>query len=210
MSIITSLSRTARIAGATVVLVISSADALLAQHDAPRTATWEARVASGAFVGVGDQRQSLKDAQVTSLQISRLVQPQIAVTGTFAWARSRDLASIGAPKLDVFGSDIGLEARSAERGVNRAVSIRAFAGFGGGARSYNHRSLDIAATHNLAAYASVGGEVGLGRVALRVEARDYTTGFRPLSGAGSSVARNDVYLMGALRLNRHRVAQSSK
>ncbi len=67
-------------------------------------------MASGAFVGVGDQRQALKDAQVTSLQISRLVRPQLAITGTFAWARSRDLGSVGAPKLDVFSSDIGLEA----------------------------------------------------------------------------------------------------
>ncbi len=50
----------------------------------------------------------------------------------------------------------------------------------------------------------------MGRVALRLEARDYATGFRPLIGAGSSVSRNDVVLMGALRLNRHRATQSSQ
>ncbi len=207
----TSIARTVRLASSAAALIVATAVAARAQDAAPRrSSSWEVRVASGAYVGMGAQRQSLKDGSLTSLQVSRLIRPQLAVTGTFAWARSRDLASFDAPKLDVFTSDLGLEVRSAERGRDRAVSLSTFAGFGGGARSYNHRALDLPATHNLAAYASVGGEMGLGRVALRLEARDYTSGFRPLAGSGTSVSRNDVVVMGALRFNRHRATRDAR
>ena len=62
------------------------------------------------------------------------------------------------------------------------------------------------ATHNLAGYATVGGELGMGRVGLRLEVRDYVTGFE-LIDAGMSEARNDVVIMAALRFNRHRASQ---
>ena len=35
-------------------------------------------------------------------------------------------------------------------------------------------------------YVAVGGEVAFGRVGLRLEARHYATGFKPLIGAGTS------------------------
>jgi hypothetical protein len=37
---------------------------------------------------------------------------------------------------------------------------------------------------------------------VRIEARDYVTGFKPLVGAGKSERRNDVVIMAALRFNR--------
>ena len=58
------------------------------------------------------------------------------------------------------------------------------------------------ATNNLAGYLAAGGELGMGRIALRIEARDYATGFKPLVGGGKSEARNDVVIMAALRFNR--------
>jgi hypothetical protein len=82
------------------------------------------------------------------------------------------------------------------------VTFSPFAGVGAGARSYNYRKLDVDATHNLAAYGAVGGELGMGRVGLRLEARNYATGFRPLVGVGKSDMRNDVVVMAALSFNR--------
>jgi hypothetical protein len=73
---------------------------------------------------------------------------------------------------------------------------------GHGARSYNHRKLDVDATHHVAGYAAVGGEPGMGRVGLRLEARDYASGFRPLVGGGSARTRNDVVALLGLRLRR--------
>ena len=70
---------------------------------------------------------------------------------------------------------------------------------GAGGRSYNYRKLDVDATHNLAAYGSVGGELGIRRVRVRLEARDYVTGFKPLAGEGAARTGNDVVVMAGLR-----------
>jgi hypothetical protein len=190
-----------------ITMIISSTHALAAQ--APDTAAkrWELRFTSGALVPTGNQRNVLKDAQLSAAQVSWLVRPSVAVSGTFGWARSRDLTGVDTPKLDVFTSDIGVEVRGAERFADRAVTFRPFAGLGGGARSYNYRALDIDAAHNLAGYGTVGADVGLGRVGLRLEARNYVTGFKPLAGTGTSDTRNDFVLTAALSFGRQRAPQ---
>ena len=197
-----SISSAALTAVATLGLLLPSTGTLAAQAPAPQARTWELRFTSGGLVPTGAQRNALKDAHMDAAQVSWLPRPFLAVTGTFGWARSRDLTSVDTPKLDVFTSDLGLEARPAQWFAERAVSVSPFVGFGGGARSYNYRSLDVNATHNLAGYAAAGGELGMGRVGLRLEVRDYATGFKPLVGAGKPVTRNDVVIMASLRFNR--------
>jgi hypothetical protein len=126
----------------------------------------------GALVATGGQRSSLKNAQTSAAQVSWMVRPSLAVTSTFAWSRSRDVSMISQPKLDVFSSDLGLESRLGERFRESAVTFSPFVGLGAGARSYNYRKLNEDATHNLAAYAAVGGEIGVRHVGVRLEARD--------------------------------------
>ena len=83
-----------------------------------------------------------------------------------------------------------------------AITFSPFAGVGAGGRSYNHRSLDVDATHNVAAYGSAGAELGIRRVRQRLEVRDYVTGFRPLDGVGAARTGNDVVVMAGLRFVR--------
>lgn len=71
-----------------------------------------------------------------------------------------------------------------------------------GSRSYDYRSLNADATHNLAGYGAVGGELRRGRSHVRLEVRDYLTGFKPLAGNGASGTRNDVVALVGLRLGR--------
>lgn len=170
--------------------------------------TWEARMTSGAFVPAGDQRNSLKNAGTTAAQVSWLVRPSLGITGTFAWSRSRDVAMIAQPKLDVFSSDLGLESRLTERFRESRVTLSPFVGAGAGVRSYNYRKLNEDATHNVAAYAAVGGEIGVRRIGVRLEARDYVSQFRPLIGTGQSVTRNDVVVMVGLRIKRQPASQN--
>lgn len=201
------LGRSALVAAGTLGMLLFAARTSAAQSAAPQASTWELRFTSGALVPTGSQRNVLKDAQMSAAQLSWLVRPSLAITGTFGWARSRDLSSADAPKLDVFASDLGVEARTGQWFPHRAVTFSPFVGVGAGMRSYNYRALDVDATNNLAAYAAAGGELGAGRVGLRLEVRDYATGFRPLVGAGTSVTRNDVVLMLGLRLKTHRASQ---
>jgi hypothetical protein len=54
----------------------------------------------------------------------------------------------------------------------------------------------------VAGYGAVGGELRAGRVGLRLEARDYVSGFRPLAGGGSARTRNDVVALLSLSLRK--------
>lgn len=196
-------TRSTVMAASALGMLIAATHTSAAQTLSAPAKHWEFRVSSGAFVPAGDQRNFLKDAHITAAQVSWLVRPSIAVTGTVGWARSRDVASVDSAKLDVFTSDVGVEARPAGWFAGRKVSFSPFVGFGAGARSYNYRTLNVDATNNLAGYASVGGEIGIGRVGVRLEARDYATGFKPLVNSGKSDTRNDVVIMAAVRFNRH-------
>ena len=156
---------------------------------------WELLVPSGTLIPTGVQGNAIKRGNLSAVQVIYAARPSFAVTSTFGWARSRDVAAHDNPKLDVFSYDLGAELRSPRRQRDSTFSFRPFAGVGIGGRTYNHRTLDVDATHNVAAYAGVGGELGIRRIRLRLEARDYVTGFKPLGGAGASRTGNDVVVM---------------
>jgi hypothetical protein len=160
-------------------------------------------VSSGGLLPTGDQRDALKRANMTIAQLSYAVRPYLAVTTSAGWARSRDISVAGTPKLDVFTYDVGAELRANQWLSGKALTFTPFAGAGAGGRSYNYRSLDTDATHNLAAYASAGGEVGYRRIRFRVEARDFVTGFKPMMANGASGSRNDVSVMAGFRITAH-------
>ncbi len=163
---------------------------------------WELLVSSGIVAPTGAQRETMKQGKLTAAQVSYVVRPSLALTAALGWARSRDIASVGDPKLDVFTYDVGAELRAPRLTAGKAISFSSFAGVGAGGRSYDYRSLDVDATHNAAAYGSVGGELGVRRIRLRVEARDYVSGFKPLNGEGTARTGNDVVLMAGLRFVR--------
>jgi hypothetical protein len=201
------LNRAALTVAGVLALILSSTPAAQGQKSSTEGKKWELRLTGGAFVPVGGQRNFLDDADLTAAQLSWVVRPSLAITGSFGWARSRDLVSVDRPKLDVFTSDLGVEARPTEWFSNRKVTFSPFAGFGAGMRSYNYRKLDVDATNNFAGYATFGGEIGVGRVGMRLEVRDYATGFKPLVGAGKSDARNDLVMMVGLRFDRQHSSQ---
>lgn len=162
---------------------------------------WQLIVNSGTMVPTGAHRDAIKRGKVTSAQVAYVVRPSVAVTASFGWGRTRDIATVGDPRVDMFTYDVGGEVRADRWLAGTTLDFSPFAGIGAGGRSYNYRNLDVDATHNLAAYASAGGEIGVGsRVKLRLEARDYVTGFKPLTGTGAADTRNDLSVMAGLRL----------
>ena len=161
---------------------------------------WTFLLSSGTVVPTGAQREAIKRGNLTTAQLSYAVHPALAFTATLGWARSRDVATIDHPKLDVFTYDLGAEVRAPRWHEDRLIAFRPFAGMGAGARSYDYRKLESDATHNLAAFGSIGGELDVWRIRLRIEARDYVSGFRPLDGIGTIATRNDVVLLVGLSL----------
>lgn len=190
--------RMARIALVVLGLLTAAYRVAEAQTVPEQQPGWEFLVSGGTVVPTGAQRDAIKRGHLSAAQLSYRVHPVLAITATLGWARSRDIASTGDPKLDLFTYDLGAEVR-ARRWLVGDITVSPFAGAGAGARSYNYRSLHVAATHNLAAYASAGGEVGVRRVHLRLEVRDYLSGFKPLGGEGRADTRNDIAMMLGLR-----------
>jgi hypothetical protein len=191
--------RVGLVAAVTIGLLAAFAHTAGAQRSSQPAPRWEFRATSGALIPTGAERSVLKDAPMSAAQLSWVVRHPFAISATVGWARSRDLIAVDVPKLDVFTYDLGAEYRTPQWFADNAVTFSPFVGAGAGARSYNHRSLDVDATHNIAGYGAVGGELGMGRVGLRLEVRDYVAGFRPLVGGGSSSARNDIVATIGLR-----------
>jgi hypothetical protein len=196
-------TRGASVAACTVALLLASAGTSAAQTSPRLAPRWEVRVPSGALVSTGTQRDIIKDAALSAVQLSYVLHPQLAVTATLGWARSRDLASVGRPKVDAFSYDLGAEARAPGWHAGDRLTVSPFAGAGVGARSYNYRARDVDATHNAAAYGSVGSDAAVGRVRLRLELRDYVAGFKPLGGTGASSTHNDVVALVGISVARH-------
>jgi hypothetical protein len=165
-----------------------------------KPARWTFQVPGGTIVPTGSQRHAIKRGNLTAAQLAFIARPTFAVTSTFGWARSRDIATAGDPKLDVFTYDVGGEVRAPEWRSAKGMTVSPFAGAGAGGRSYNYRKLDVDATHNAAGFVSAGAELGVRRVRLRLEARDYVTDFKPLDGAGASRTGNDVVITAGVRL----------
>jgi hypothetical protein len=164
-----------------------------------RASSFELRPYVGAYIPTGDQRDLLKDAVLVGAQASWRATRHLAVTGTFGWAPSEDRVLAGDETLDLYQYDVGAEARAPSWYNAGSWDFTPFIGLGVGGRTYNYRDLDnVDSKTNVAGYGALGGEVGFGRLGLRLEARDYISRFEPLTGDGDAKTRNDVTLAAGL------------
>lgn len=157
---------------------------------------WEFLVTSGDLFPTGVQRDAITRAELTALQISYVVRPELVLTTSIGWARSNNIASASEPKLDIYSYDLGAELRPAHYQVGYGVTLSPFAGVGAGGRSFDSRDSGVDTTNPLVAYASAGGDFSVGRVHVRLEARDSVSDFN-----GQGEMRNDVTAMLGLRID---------
>jgi hypothetical protein len=188
---------------ATVVFVLTilltTSGLAHAQSTASTKPGFELLVPSGTIVPTGAQEEDVKRANVTAVQISYGLRPDFVLTSTVGWARAKPLGLGPEAKLDLFTYDGGVEYRLPRRSADRRVGFKPFTGVGVGARTHSYRHVDVATRHSLATYVSTGGELGLSRVRVRLEVRDYLT-WVTLSGTSNTTRRNDVALLAGLRL----------
>lgn len=161
---------------------------------------FELLVPSGTVVPTGAQEDDVKRGNLTAVQLSYGVRPDLVLTSTIGWARTTPTGRGPQARLNVFTYDAGVEYRLPRRSGDRRINFKPFTGVGLGARTHDYRHVDVATSHNLATYASVGGELGLSRVRVRLEVRDYLTWMTPRVGASGTVRRNDVAVLAGLRL----------
>lgn len=173
-----------------------------AQAATATTPGFELIVPSGTVVPTGGQddgvKNDVKRGNLTAVQVSFGVRPDLVLTSTVGWART-SLSRSPETRLDLFTYDAGVEYRLPRRRGDRRINFKPFTGAGLGARTHSYRDGAIPATHNLATYASVGGELGLSRVRVRLEVRDYLTWASALQSSRRT-RRNDVAVLAGLRL----------
>ena len=167
-----------------------------------RQGAFEVRPYAGAYIPTGKQRDLLKDAVLVGAQASYRIVPQLAITGAFGWSPSKDRITAGDQTLDLYQYDVGAELRAPSWYTSGSGSwdFTPFVGLGVGGRTYSYRDLDVGSKTNVAGYGALGGEAGFGRAGVRIEARDYVSQFKPLTGGGDSKTRNDVTLAAGLTL----------
>lgn len=182
---------------ATIVLTVSSY--AHAQSSMPKKPGFELVMPTGTFSPTGPQGEDLERANLTAVQLSYGLRPDLVLTGTVGWAPTQAVGLGKDAKLDLFTYDVGAECRLPRRTSDRRFNFKPFTGVGIGGRTFNYRSVDVATTHNVAAYASAGGEIGLARVRVRLEVRDYMT-WLDTPGSSESAHRNDIAVMAGLRL----------
>src|SRR5690606_1576446 len=147
--------------------------------------------------------QGVKGAELLAVQLVWTLRPTLALTGSIGLVHSRNLATVGEPRVDIFTGDVGLERRPFARCQTCRVGMSGFPCVGAGARRYDQRGAGFEASTTFMGYGSVGGEVRMGGVGLRVEARDYVGGATALPGTNAGVG-NDVVILAGLRLLRRR------
>lgn len=191
---VTSLVVRRALVGAALLIGGASAAPLQAQG----AGSFELRPFVGAYIPTGDQRDFLKDAVLVGGQGSWRLIPALAVTGTFAWSPSKDRITAGNQTLDLYQYDLGAELRTPSAFGAGITEFTPFIGLGAGGRTYSYRDLGISSKSNFDGYGALGGDLGFGPIALRIEARDYVGQFKPLTGTGSTKTRNDVALAAGL------------
>ena len=177
-----------------VALVLFSSRVFAQQSAHPGT-RGSIRPIVGAYVPTGDQRDFLKDAVLVGAQGSLNFGTNFAVTGSFGWSPSKDKVTPGDQKIDAYQYDLGLEVRTPESYFG---GVTPFVGAGVGGRTYSYRDLNVDSKTNVDGYGAVGVDVGVHRVGVRIEARDYVSRFQPLSGGGDTKTRNDIGVFAGL------------
>lgn len=185
--------------------LLAAAGRAYAQDPAPTPATttpgFELLIPSGTVVPTGSQEKEVDRGRMTAVQLSYGLRPDLVVTSTVGWTRTTPRQLGPDASLHLFTYDAGLEYRLPRRASDGRVNVKPFTGMGIGARTHNYRHTDVATRNDLSAYASVGAELGISRVRLRLEVRDYLTWGRPF-GAARSTGLNDVAVLAGLRLAR--------
>jgi hypothetical protein len=151
----------------------------------------EVRPFFGAYVPAGKQHQLLDGGIALGAELAlEFARGAHAVAG-FTWVPTEQRGLDTGGRVEMAQFDLGAEwlspgRRQVQRRLNPLV------GAGVGIRAYRSRDTDAPSQANLGAYGALGGELGLGRVALRLEGRDYLTAFRGLDGRAATSLRTDA------------------
>lgn len=181
-------------------VVVSALLIMLSGASAWAEVTPEFRLFAGAYVPTGKQADVLKSSMLVGVQSAVELASGVHLLGTLAYTTPRpDRGTIG-NDVHMYQYDVGAELfhiySASDR--NDHLTFRPFIGAGLGGRTYDFKGVESRAETNLVGYGSLGTELQHARIAARIEARDYLSRFKGLTGTESVSTRNDLVLGGGL------------
>lgn len=153
---------------------------------------------AGAYLGLGDQRDTLEDAFLAGLRLKYDFHPYVALTGSFAWSPT-EAKQFANEKLDVYQYDLGVQGQY-PIALTADWTLKPFVGVGVGARTYDFRDLNADAETDFVWYSELGAGIERGPLAFAVTARDTMSAYDGLAGEQDSTTRIDLQLFGSVGL----------
>lgn len=164
-----------------------------------RAGRFEVRPLVGAYLPTGDHREILNDGITMGAQGGYAITKHVSLVSTFSLAASGDKHIPLDDNLDLFSYDVGAELTKSFLIGNGGMTLSPFVGVGGGGRTYDYRDLATDSESNFAGYGSIGGQLRMRTIGVRLEARDYVSSFKGLTGEMTEpTARNDISIVTAL------------
>jgi hypothetical protein len=137
--------------------------------------TVEVRPFAGVYLPVGAQRADFKSATMVGMQGAVELTRHVHALATLGWTHGHNKFFAG-DLTHIWQYDVGAEFNLV-REMAGGWLFRPFVGGGAGARTIDYRGDAARTTTCAAGYGTLGGEIEMGVVAVRAEARDYLACF---------------------------------
>jgi hypothetical protein len=182
---------------AIILLVALLCMPLAASAQMPDRGIPEVRPFAGALVPTGDNRDLVKDAVLAGVSAGFEVTENLHLVGTFAWSPSHEKLDLTRNRVDVYAYTVGAELQT-PRGMPGERWLRPFVGLGMGGLTYHLRDISLNEKNYLTGYGSLGAELQMQKIGLRVEGRDYLHQFKGIEGNEKATVRNFMLFMAGL------------
>jgi hypothetical protein len=179
-------------AAAALILVLSCPSRAVAQRG---PAIPEFRPFVGTYVPIGKQRHLLDRAMAVGAQAALEFGRGIHGVAGFSWVPTQRRTPNDPYRVEMAQFDLGAEWLTAGAPGWRVSPLL---GAGVGLRAYRNRDKTAPSQANVGGYGALGFELAAGRVAFRLEGRNYLTAFRGLEGGEGTSARSDATVIFAL------------
>ena len=170
---------------------------LVAAAQMPDSRIPEIRPFVGGLMPTGDNRDVFKDAVLAGTAVGYELGENLHLVGTFAWSPGRHKLETTRNRINVYAYTLGVEMQT-PRGVQGETWLRPFVGAGVGGTSDHLRDVQVDGKDYLAGYGSLGAEVQMEKLGLRLEGRDYVHQFKGIEGTEKATTRNFVMVMAGL------------
>jgi hypothetical protein len=156
-----------------------------------RKAAMEIRPFAGVYVPTGAQHDIFRIAPMVGVQGALELRPNIHLVGELSWVPANMKVATTNDNAHILSQDLGVEMLLV-RELPNGWLVKPFAGLGGGIRNFLYRANEFTSRGGPAGYGTLGSELEIGSIALRLEARGHIFRYRPPMTGSDNVTRRDL------------------